>query len=152
MEIPRLNMTVSLYRGKSWYLLQPMVPVFCIWRWKRGAREIVTGSFANLNAVTEYLLQQKNNVILACAAWKDRINIEDTLFAGAVIEKVRDYFNIECDASHAAVNLYQKAAGDLIWIYERKQCFPFQTPDGIWIGKRYTLLSGTESGKCITDI
>ncbi len=45
----------------------------------KGAREIVTGSFANLDAVTEYLISQKNNVILACAAWKDRINIEDTL-------------------------------------------------------------------------
>jgi 2-phosphosulfolactate phosphatase len=79
----------------------------------KGAREIVTGSFANLNAVTDYLIQQKNNVILACAAWKDRINIEDTLFAGAVIEKVRDHFKIECDASHIAVNLYHRASGDL---------------------------------------
>jgi len=34
----------------------------------KGAREIVTGSFANLDTVTEYLLQQKNNVILDCAA------------------------------------------------------------------------------------
>jgi 2-phosphosulfolactate phosphatase len=79
----------------------------------KGAREIVTGSFANLHAVTEYLIQQKNNVILACAAWKDRINIEDTLFAGAVIEKIRGHFNIECDASHIAANLYNKAAGDM---------------------------------------
>jgi 2-phosphosulfolactate phosphatase len=79
----------------------------------KGAREIVTGSFANLNAVTDYLIQQKNNIILACAAWKDRINIEDTLFAGAVIEKVREHFTIECDASHIAVNLYHRASGDL---------------------------------------
>jgi 2-phosphosulfolactate phosphatase len=80
---------------------------------EKGAREIVTGSFANLDAVTEFLLQQKNNVILACAAWKDRINIEDALFAGALIERIRDHFRIECDASHIAVNLYNKAAGDL---------------------------------------
>jgi 2-phosphosulfolactate phosphatase len=79
----------------------------------KGAKEIVTGSFANLQAVTEYLVQQKNNVILACAAWKDRINIEDTLFAGAVIDKIRTAFNIECDASHIALNLYHKAAGDM---------------------------------------
>ena len=79
----------------------------------KGAKEIVTGSFANLDAVTEYLVQQKNNVILACAAWKDRINIEDTLFAGAVIEKIRTHFNIECDASHIALNLYNTASGDM---------------------------------------
>jgi 2-phosphosulfolactate phosphatase len=79
----------------------------------KGAREIVTGSFANLDAVTQYLTEQKNHVILACAAWKDRINIEDTLFAGAVIEKVRDHFNITCDASHIAATLYQRAKGNL---------------------------------------
>ncbi|HSZ34026.1 MAG TPA: 2-phosphosulfolactate phosphatase [Puia sp.] len=79
----------------------------------KGAREIVTGSFVNLKAVTDYLILQNNNVILACAAWKDRINIEDTLFAGAVIEKVREHFTIECDSSHIALNLYNKAAGDL---------------------------------------
>lgn len=79
----------------------------------KGAKEIVTGSFINLDAVTQYLTGQKNHVILACAAWKDKINIEDTLFAGAVIEKVRDHFNIACDASQIAANLYQKASGDL---------------------------------------
>src|SRR5450755_5187741 len=79
----------------------------------KGAREIVTGSFANLDAVTDYLIKQKNNAILACAAWKDRINIEDTLFAGAVIERVREHFSIECDASHIAATLYSKASGDL---------------------------------------
>ena len=79
----------------------------------KGAREIITGSFANLNSVVEYLIGQKNNVILACAAWKDRINIEDTLFAGAVIEKIHGYFNIECDASQIAANLYNKAEADL---------------------------------------
>jgi len=79
----------------------------------KGAREIVTGSFGNLDAVVQYLTSQKNPVILACAAWKDRINIEDTLFAGAVIEKVREHFTIACDSSHIAATLYQRAAGDL---------------------------------------
>ena len=79
----------------------------------KGAREIVTGSFVNLDAVTQYLTAQNNPVILACAAWKDRMNIEDTLFAGAVIEKVRDHFSISCDSSHIAATLYNRAAGDL---------------------------------------
>src|SRR5664279_1530858 len=75
----------------------------------KGAREIITGSFSNLDAVAAYLISKKNNVILACAAWKDRINIEDTLFAGAVIEKIREHYTIECDASHVAAELYHKA-------------------------------------------
>jgi 2-phosphosulfolactate phosphatase len=80
---------------------------------EKGAREILTGSFANLDAVTDYLVRQKNNVILACAAWKDRINIEDSLFAGAIIERIKEHFTIECDASHIAATLYEKASNDL---------------------------------------
>jgi 2-phosphosulfolactate phosphatase len=80
---------------------------------EKGAREIVTGSFANLDAVCEYLIKQKSNVILACAAWKDKINIEDSMFAGAVIDKIQDHFTIECDSSHIAATIYNEARHDL---------------------------------------
>jgi len=79
----------------------------------KGAREIITGSFANLSAVAEYLINQKTNVILACAAWKDRVNIEDLLFAGAVVNRIKDYFAIPCDSSHIAATLYNTAGSDL---------------------------------------
>ncbi len=80
---------------------------------EKGAPEIITGSFPNLSAVCEHLLKQNKNVILACAAWKDRINIEDTLFAGAVIEKIQESFTINCDASHIALTMYHNAKNDL---------------------------------------
>lgn len=79
----------------------------------KGAREIITGSFANLSAVAEYLIGQKTNVILACAAWKDRVNIEDLLFAGAVVNRIKDHFTIPCDSSHIAATLYNTAGSDL---------------------------------------
>jgi len=72
----------------------------------KSAREIVTGSFPNLSAVCEHLLQKREDVILACAGWKDRVNIEDSLFAGAVINRLKDSFDIEGDASNVAHNLY----------------------------------------------
>ena len=72
----------------------------------KSAREIVTGSFPNLSAVCEHLLQKRADVILACAGWKDRVNIEDSLFAGAVINRLKDSFDIEGDSSHVAHNLY----------------------------------------------
>jgi 2-phosphosulfolactate phosphatase len=111
----------------------------------KGAREIVTGSFSNLNAVTEYLINQKNNVILACAAWKDKINIEDSLFVGAVIEKVKDYFHIECDASHIAANLYSRATGDLFEFMKENNASHFNrlTSYGLEKDIRYCLESNT---------
>jgi 2-phosphosulfolactate phosphatase len=79
----------------------------------KGATEIITGSFLNLSAVCEHLVHMKKNVILGCAAWKDRVNMEDTLFAGAVISRIREHFSINCDSSGIAENLYRLASPDL---------------------------------------
>ena len=80
---------------------------------EKGAKKIITGSFGNLSAVCDYLIEQKRHVILGCAAWKDRVNIEDTLFAGAVINRIKDQFSISCDSSQMAENMFDSAQPDL---------------------------------------
>lgn len=79
----------------------------------KGAGHIVTGSFPNLGAVCDYLVEQKQHVILGCAAWKDRVNIEDMLFAGAIISRVGEHFSINCDSSQVATTMYEDAKLDL---------------------------------------
>src|SRR5580698_1237631 len=66
---------------------------------ERGASQIVTGSFCNLQSICNFLLSENRNVILGCAAWKDKVNIEDLLFAGAVINNIKERFGINCDSS-----------------------------------------------------
>ena len=78
-----------------------------------GATEIITGSFPNISAVCTHLLTKNKNVILACAAWKDKINIEDTLFAGAIVNKLKENFSLQCDSSQMAESLYLSAKPDL---------------------------------------
>lgn len=78
-----------------------------------GAAEIITGSFPNISAVADYLLTSSKTTILACAAWKNKVNIEDTLFAGAVINRIKHAFEINCDSSHIAEDLYCSAKDDL---------------------------------------
>jgi 2-phosphosulfolactate phosphatase len=77
-----------------------------------GAPEIITGSFPNLSAVCDYLIRSDRNVLLGCAAWKDRVNMEDTLFAGAVINRIQQHFTIHCDSSKLAESLYREAGED----------------------------------------
>lgn len=72
----------------------------------KGASEIITGSFPNLSAVCNYLKQTNKNVFLGCSAWKDKFNLEDTLFAGAVIEQVKNNFTVHCDSSLMAEEMY----------------------------------------------
>jgi 2-phosphosulfolactate phosphatase len=79
----------------------------------KGATEIITGSFLNLSAVCDHLVAMKKNVILGCAAWKNKINMEDSLFAGAVISRIKEHFSINCDSSHMAMQLYNLAKDDM---------------------------------------
>jgi 2-phosphosulfolactate phosphatase len=88
---------------------------------EKGAREIVTGSFPNLSAVCDHLVSTSQHVILGCAAWKDRVNIEDMLFAGAVIARVKDRFAINCDSSHIAETIYEKAKKDLFGFMKKNE-------------------------------
>ena len=77
----------------------------------KGASAIVIGSFLNLHALCDYLLQQKRNVLLGCASWKDKFNLEDTLFAGAVINELGHAFEVGDDSARAAAHLYKSSGG-----------------------------------------
>jgi len=79
----------------------------------KNADTIISGSFPNLSAVCDYLVHEKKNVVLGCAGWKDRFNLEDTLFAGAVIHEVRKQFTIHCDSSLLAESMYMKHRNNL---------------------------------------
>jgi 2-phosphosulfolactate phosphatase len=85
-----------------------------------NANAIITGSFCNISSVCDYLVNKKSNVVLACAAWKNRVNIEDTLFAGAVVNRIKQHFDMNCDASMIAESLYLQANGDLLNFMKEK--------------------------------
>jgi 2-phosphosulfolactate phosphatase len=75
----------------------------------------VIGSFLNLGALARWLIKQDKHVLLLCAGWKNRFNIEDTVCAGAIAEKLmnsRFYVTI-CDSTHAAIDLWSLASNDL---------------------------------------
>ena len=79
-----------------------------------NADTIVSGSFPNLSAVCDFLEKEKKNVVLGCAGWKDRFNLEDTLFAGAIIHRLKKQFTIHCDSSLMAESMYDKNKKDLL--------------------------------------
>lgn len=50
----------------------------------KHAKKLIIGSFLNLEAVVRQLKSWDRDVVLFCAGWKDRTNLEDSLYAGAV--------------------------------------------------------------------
>ncbi|TDG37866.1 2-phosphosulfolactate phosphatase [Pedobacter changchengzhani] len=79
----------------------------------KRAHQVVIGSFLNLDVLCNYLKSQNKDVLLLCAGWKDQFNLEDTLFAGAVVEELEDDFDFFDDSSVAAKDLYMLAKNDL---------------------------------------
>jgi 2-phosphosulfolactate phosphatase len=79
----------------------------------RSAKKIVLGSFLNLTALSNWLKIQNENILLVCAGWKNNFNLEDTLFAGAVVEQLKEFdFKLD-DAAIAANDLYQLGKHDI---------------------------------------
>ena len=70
------------------------------------------GCFANLSALCSRLRQEAMDVVLLCSGWKNDFCIEDTLVAGAVIEKLitlHSPLTIVGDAANMALDLWQLA-------------------------------------------
>lgn len=81
----------------------------------KQAKTVIIGSFLNLDLVIEYLKTEKRDVLLLCAGWKNKFNLEDTLFAGAIADAlVSKYeYTTSCDSAIAAGQLYHLAKHDL---------------------------------------
>lgn len=79
----------------------------------KNADKVIIGSFLNLSSVVKYLLFGQNSVLIICAGWKGKVNLEDTLFAGAIMEKLRNHIEPDCDAPLAAQHLYNLAKNDM---------------------------------------
>lgn len=78
------------------------------------ADEVIIGSFLNLSTVFNYLIKGAKDVIIHCAGWKGNYSLEDTLFAGALIEKLQSDFSLSDDASFSALSGYQVSKNNLL--------------------------------------
>lgn len=82
----------------------------------KDSQVILVGAFVNFGALTDMLRAIDRDVMVLCAGWKNRFNLEDTLFAGAVTENLLDAgfsYATDSDAALASLSLYRAAKDDL---------------------------------------
>ena len=81
----------------------------------KHSHQVVIGSFLNLNVLTDWLRIQDQNVVCLCSGWKNVFNLEDTLFAGAVVNRLINEFSYSsnCDSAIASQHLYNLAKDDM---------------------------------------
>ncbi len=86
----------------------------------KAAYKVVIGSFLNIGVLQHWLLEQKKNVLFLCAGWKNKFNLEDTLFAGAVATYLLNSgeFIADCDSAIASMYLYERGKEDLFKFLE----------------------------------
>ena len=81
---------------------------------KSAAVKVLVGAFLNLSAIIDYLKSQQYDVLMLCAGWKGKVNLEDTLFAGAVVEGLKEDFLVAEDSAIMAMRNYQQAKNDML--------------------------------------
>lgn len=79
----------------------------------RSAVKVLVGSFLNLEAIVRYLKTERYDVMVLCAGWKGRVNMEDTLFAGALVERLKDNYAMAEDSAIMAWRLYEQGKDNL---------------------------------------
>jgi 2-phosphosulfolactate phosphatase len=87
----------------------------------RNSQMVIIGSFINLSAVANLLIEKKKDVIILCAGWKGKFCLEDTLFAGALAEILMNsnQFQTICDSTKASIDLWSMAKPDLLSYIEK---------------------------------
>lgn len=78
------------------------------------AKNVVIGAFLNINKLVDYLKSQKEDIVVLCAGWKGKVNLEDTLFAGALVHAMKDKCELECDAPQLSESAWLMAKDDLL--------------------------------------
>jgi 2-phosphosulfolactate phosphatase len=77
------------------------------------ADEILIGAFPNLSATVAYIQQQEKDVLVHCAGWKGRFNLEDSLYAGALVKSLESTHAAEEDGALAMKSLFEKEGHQL---------------------------------------
>ena len=83
--------------------------------------QVLIGAYLNISAVADHVRKAGKDLLVLCAGWKNKFNLEDTLFAGALSQLVLNdggFYTI-CDATLGAMDLYDAAKKDMMGYIEK---------------------------------
>lgn len=86
-----------------------------------SGHQVLIGAFLNLQALTDYSISSGRDVLVLCAGWKNKFNLEDTLFAGAVTDNLlkSGKFETICDSAYASQDLWNISKFNLLAYVEK---------------------------------
>jgi len=77
--------------------------------------EVIVASFINQDAVYDFIMRSEKDVIILCSGWKGLVNMEDSIFAGILSDKLlqTNTFKSTCDSVLASVAIKRDAGINL---------------------------------------
>ena len=77
--------------------------------------EVISASFVNLDAVYNFIIKSEKDVIILCSGWKGLVNMEDSIFAGILSDKLlkTNQFQSKCDSVLVSIAIKRDAGNDL---------------------------------------
>ncbi|HBG56816.1 2-phosphosulfolactate phosphatase [Proteiniphilum sp. UBA1028] len=78
------------------------------------SKHLFIGTFSNIDALADKCMESSERIVVLCAGWNNRVNVEDTLFGGAFAERLSEKADITLgsDAVRIALTLWQQAKSD----------------------------------------
>jgi len=87
----------------------------------RHSFRVLIGAYLNLDALVKYIVNENRDLVVLCAGWKNKFNLEDSLFAGALSESLLQHENYTtiCDSVHASLDLWNLARHSIMSYIEK---------------------------------
>jgi 2-phosphosulfolactate phosphatase len=82
----------------------------------KNSYQVIIGSYLNFSALVNHLNKSQRDIVILCAGWKEKFNLEDTLFAGALAEALlkSGFYESICDSTLASTDLWNVANKNLM--------------------------------------
>lgn len=86
-----------------------------------SSHKVLVGSFLNFKSLNDYVIRENRDLLILCAGWKNKFNLEDTIYAGAVTDYMLSnrFFYTICDSALAAQDLWNIAKNNLTGYIEK---------------------------------
>ena len=83
--------------------------------------EVVIGSFLNISSLASWLVESNRDIVILCAGWKNKVNLEDSFFAGALGERLLNSgkYMTECDSAKIVEDLWNSGKNDVLLYIDR---------------------------------
>lgn len=112
-----------------------------------GAHKLLIGSFSNIGALAQYCAREAERIVVLCAGWNNRLNLEDTLYGGALLERLTREGDVTLgsDAIRLAQILWKDAKNDPLLFLKKSDHYPRLIANGAEGDAAYCLTSDTLS-------